>query len=99
MEVEFEDENLRKLYTEPDFRVSHMGPDLVKCFRRKMAVVTAASDERDLIAMRSLRFEKLSGDRTGQCSIRLNDQWRLILRFRTEGKRRVAEIVEVIDYH
>ncbi len=99
MQVEFEDDNLLRLYTEPDFRVPAMGADLVKSFRRKMAIIVAALDERDLLAMRSLRFEKLVGDRAWQYSIRLNDQWRLILRLRTDEDGRVAVIVEVVDYH
>jgi proteic killer suppression protein len=76
-----------------------MGPDLVKHFRRKMAVVAAALDERDLLSMRSLRLEKLVGDRAGQYSIRLNDQWRLIVRFKTDEDGRVAVIVALVDYH
>jgi proteic killer suppression protein len=99
VQLDFEDDDLRRLYTEVDFRPPWMGSDLVNHFRRKMAVVANAADERDLIAMRSLRFEKLIGDRAGQHSIRLNDQWRLILRFRTNDDGRVAVIVELVDYH
>lgn len=99
MRIEFEDDDLGRLYTEPEFHLPWMGPDLVKHFRRKMAVVVAALDERDLLAMRSLKFEKLVGDRVEQRSIRLNDQWRLILRFRIEAEERIAVIIEVVDYH
>jgi proteic killer suppression protein len=97
--VEFEDDDLRRLYVEPAFRLTWMGPDLIKHYRRKLGVVANAKDERDLAAMRSLHFEKLVGDRAGQHSIRLNDQWRLILRLRTDDAGRVAVIVEVVDYH
>ena len=99
MEVEFEDDDLERLYTEPDFRIPRMGPDLINQFRRKVGIVSAATDERDLRAMRSLRFEKLDGDRLGQSSIRLNDQWRLILHFYTRDDGRIAVVVEVVDYH
>ncbi len=99
VQVEFEDDDLRRIYTEAAFHLPWMGPDLVKHFRRRMAVVAAASDERDLFAMRSLNLEKLVGNRAGQHSIRLNDQWRLILRFRTTDDGRTAVIVEVVDYH
>jgi proteic killer suppression protein len=97
--IEFADNDLEHLYTEPDFRLPRMGPDLINNFRRKLAVVAGALDDRDLLAMRSLRLEKLIGHRAGQHSIRLNDQWRLILTFRTDGKERVATIVEIVDYH
>jgi proteic killer suppression protein len=97
--LEFERDELQRLYTDLDFRVPGLGPDLVKHFRRRMAVIAAAADERDLLAMRSLRFEKLLGGRAGQFSIRLNDQWRLILRFRTNADGRIAVIVDLVDYH
>lgn len=99
MRVEFEDDELCRLYTEAHFHLPWMGPELVRHFHRKMAVVAAALDERDLLAMRSLRLEKLVGDRAGQYSIRLNDQWRLIVRFRTDEDGRVAVIVALVDYH
>ena len=53
----------------------------------------------DLQAMRSLNLEKLKGTRTGQYSIRLNDQFRLILKFRTDDDGRVVVVVELVDYH
>jgi proteic killer suppression protein len=99
LRIEFEDDSLRRLYSEPEFHLAWMGTALAKNYRRKMALVAAARDERDLLAMRSLRFEKLVADREGQHSIRLNDQYRLILRLRTENDVRVAVVVEVTDYH
>jgi proteic killer suppression protein len=41
------------------------------------------------------RLEKLHGDRDGQWSIRINDQWRLCFVWRTDG----AHGVEIVDYH
>jgi len=97
--IEFDDDDLRKLYVDLDFRLPRLGTDITRQFRKKIAIVVAAPDERDLIKMRSLRFEKLVGDREGQYSIRLNDQFRLILRLRSDREGRVASIVEVVDYH
>ena len=99
MILEFEDDDLRRLYVELDFRLSSIGPDLTKQYRRKMALIASASDERDLRAMRSLHLEKLEGDRKGQHSIRLNDQYRLIFRLRTGDDGRIAVVIEVVDYH
>lgn len=99
MRLEFEDDDLRRLYADAEFHLPRLGPDVVRHFRRKIAVIAAALDERDLLAMRSLRLERLVANRLGQHSIRLNDQWRLILRFRTDDDGRVAVIVEVVDYH
>jgi proteic killer suppression protein len=95
----FEDDDLRRLYVEADFRMPSLGPDLIKHYRKKLAVIDASTDERDLRAMRSLRLEKLVGDRAGQHSIRLNDQWRLIVRLESDDEGQKAIIVEVVDYH
>lgn len=99
MRVEFEDDELRRLYTEPDFHASRYGSDLVKAIRKKIGFVVAATTEQDLRAVKSLHFEKLSGNRAGQHSIRLNDQWRLILRLESDAEGRLVVIVEVVDYH
>lgn len=99
MRFEFEDDDLRRLYTEPGVRLPKFGSDLTKQYRKKMQVVAAAEDERDLYALRGLRLEKLVGDRTGQHSIRLNEQFRLILRLTTDEEGRLVIVVEIIDYH
>ncbi len=99
MRVEFADEDLRRLYTEPAFRLAGLGTDLTKQFRKKVQLLEAAVDDRDLYALRGLRLEKLAGDRAGQHSIRLNDQWRLILRFETDTEGRLVVVVEIVDYH
>jgi proteic killer suppression protein len=41
------------------------------------------------------RLERLTGDRAGQYSIRVNDQWRICFRWSTGG----ADDVEIVDYH
>lgn len=99
MKIEHDDEELRRLAEEPDFRPRQWGRDLVVAYRKKIQVLDSAKDERDLRAMRSLDLEKLKGDRTGQYSIRLNDQFRLILTFRTEDDGRVVVVLELVDYH
>jgi proteic killer suppression protein len=54
-----------------------------------------AVDLRDLRAPPGNRLEALSGDRTGQHSIRINDQWRICFVWTREG----AVDVEIVDYH
>jgi proteic killer suppression protein len=97
--LEFQDDDLRRLYVETRFRLAWMGSDLTKLYRRKVQLLAAAVDERDLRHMRSLHFEKLVADRAGQYSIRLNDKYRLIFRLRTGDDGRTAIIIEVVDYH
>lgn len=60
----------------------------------RFALLDAATDLRDL-GLPSLRLEKLSGDRKGQFSIRINDQYRICFEWR-EGH---AFDVEIVDYH
>lgn len=99
MKIEYGDEELRRLAEEADFRPKKWGHDLVVAYRKKIQVLDSAMDERDLRAMRSLNLEKLKGDRAGQYSVRLNDQFRLILTFHTEDDGRVVVVLEVVDYH
>ena len=98
MRVEYHDEVLRRLAEEREYAPKGWDPTVIRAYRRKVQLIVAAVDERDLYEMRGLRMEKLKGDRLGQTSMRLNDQFRLILKFKTEGER-VAVLLEVVDYH
>jgi proteic killer suppression protein len=62
---------------------------------RKLLMLDAAADIDDLRSPPGNRLEKLSGDRSGQWSIRLNDQWRVCFDW-IEGD---ALDVEIVDYH
>jgi len=62
---------------------------------RKLAILNAADGIEDLRVPPGNRLEKLSGDRAGQYSIRINDQWRLCFRWQ-DGQ--VLD-VEIVDYH
>jgi len=61
--------------------------------------IRQAQDERDLRAWASLHFEKLKGARSHQHSIKLNDQWRLILEFEGEAPSKTLALVAIEDYH
>ena len=62
---------------------------------RKLDMVHHARDLSDLRAPPANRLEALSGNRKGQYSIRLNDQWRICFRWTKEG----PEHVEIVDHH
>ena len=98
MRIEYGDEELRRLAEDPTFVQKKWGPDVVTAYRKKIQIIGAAVDERDLRAIRSLRLEQLSGDRNGQCSIRLNIKFRLILSFVTRGDR-VAVVLELNNHY
>ena len=98
MEVQFADENLDRLETDPKATSGHP-PGVVKAFRKRMQLIRSAADERDFYQLKSLHFEKLQGDRQHQHSMRLNDQWRLILELKEATKGKVVLIVGIEDYH
>jgi len=62
---------------------------------RKLDMLNAAVTLRDLHAVPGNRLEALAGDRKGQHSIRINDQWRICFEWTALGPRRV----EIVDYH
>lgn len=70
-------------------------PNLVKVARRKLDQINQAAELEDMRAPPSNRLEKLGGDRQGQHSVRINDQYRLCFRWTDSG----AEDVEIVDYH
>ncbi len=98
MEVRFEDDQLDRLEIEAGFS-SGLGTNVVKAYRKRLQQIRAATDERTFYAIRSLNFEKLRGDREGQYSMRLNDQWRLIIEFEGEAPCKVVRVIEIVDYH
>lgn len=70
-------------------------PDIIRTARRKLQYLDGAQSLRDLLSPPGNRLERLHGDRAGQWSIRINDQWRIC--FTWEGTD--PEAVEIVDYH
>jgi len=70
-------------------------PTIQRSARRKLLALHAATELRELTVPPGNRLEALKGGRTGQHSIRVNDQWRICFRWR-EGN---AYEVEIVDYH
>jgi toxin HigB-1 len=97
MDVIFKDHSLDRLETDATYSGRFGGP-VVKAYRKAMQHIRAATDERTLYARRSFRFEKLKGDREGQYSMRLNDQWRLIVELQGDAPKKV-HVIEIADYH
>ena len=69
--------------------------ELHKKAQIKLARLSASSNLQDLRSLPGNRFEALKGDRKGQYSIRINDQYRIC--FKWEGEQAIA--VEIVDYH
>ena len=70
-----------------------------KKFRFRIQQIMSFVDEREFYSLKSLHFEKLKGDRSHQHSIRLNDQWRMILEFEGEAPNKRLVVVGNEDYH
>ena len=68
---------------------------IAKRARKKLLLVHASKDVNDLRIPPGNRLERLSGDRAGQYSIRINDQYRVCFVFRNGD----AFHVEIVDYH
>ena len=75
--------------------VKKLGSDVQRNALRKLRLLDAATSVDDLRTPPGNRLEKLKGDRAGQHSIRINDQWRVCFRWTAAG----AEDVEIVDYH
>jgi proteic killer suppression protein len=69
--------------------------DIQRTARRKLIYLDDAEDLQDLLALPGNRLEKLKGNRAGQYSIRINDQWRICF----EWSDNKAKNVEIVDYH
>jgi proteic killer suppression protein len=79
----FEDEAVRRFV------------NIASVARRKLLYLDAAANLSDLRVPPGNRLEALAGDRKGQHSIRVNDQWRVCFVWRNGA----AEDVEIVDYH
>lgn len=67
----------------------------MKIATRKLAQLDAAQTLDFLLSPPGNKLEALKGDRKGQCSIRVNEQFRVCFRWTDEG----PEDVEIVDYH
>lgn len=88
----FGDEETRKLFETGRSKRFSGFADIAM---RKLAQLDAAHTLDFLRAPPGNRLEALKGDRKGQCSIRINDQYRICFRWTPDGPERV----EIVDYH
>lgn len=76
-------------------RARRVPPDIRRRAAMRLTQLNSATQLQDLRSPPSNRLELLKGDRKGQYSIRINDQWRVCFRF-VNGD---AFDVEIVDYH
>lgn len=76
-------------------RVRRWGPEVARVARRKLDMIEAAHGLDDLRSPPGNRLEALKGDLAGKHSIRVNDQFRIVLRWTANA----AHDVSLVDYH
>jgi proteic killer suppression protein len=89
----FKDTETEKIYQRE--RSRKIPSDIQQVALRKLRMINNAINLNDLRVPPANRLEKLSGDRAGQHSIRINDQWRICFEWRGSD----AFNVEIADYH
>ena len=89
----FRDDYTRKVFARAPVR--KWPPDLQRRALRKLLILDAAESLADLRVPPGNRLEKLAGNRAGEHSIRINDQWRICFRWHSGD----AHAVEITDYH
>jgi proteic killer suppression protein len=98
MRFEFRSKELLLLYTE-EKDAHRYPPGIVDSFFEVMAVIASATSEADIRALKSLHYEKLSHDRAGQYSLRLNKQFRLVFQIEQDEQGKCLWVMEITDYH
>lgn len=94
--MKFKDSDIERFWIDPErFTPRRVPPNCRKALYRKLQILDAACDLRDLRIPPNNRLEKLKGDRAGQYSIRVNSQWRLCFAWTNKGPERI----EFCDYH
>ena len=89
----FADRDTERLFSREPIR--RLPADLLRTMLRKLVALDAAEALGDLRVPPGNRLEKLKGRRSGQYSIRINDQWRVCFGWK-DGD---AHDVEIVDYH
>jgi proteic killer suppression protein len=89
----FKDNQTQQIYQRK--RSRKLPPDIQQIALRKLRMINNAVSINDLRVPPANRLEKLSGDREGQWSIRINNQWRICF----EWLESDAFNVEIVDYH
>ncbi len=89
----FKDKEAQKIFERQ--RSRKLPSDIQQVALRKLRMLNRVSNLQELRIPPANRLERLSGDRDGQYSIRINDQWRICF----EWEDADAVNVEIVDYH
>ena len=89
----FKDKDTEKIYSRVGS--NKLPRDIQQTALRKLRMINNSKTINDLKVPSANRLEKLRGDREGQLSIRINDQWRICFKWQNSD----AHEVEITDYH
>jgi addiction module HigA family antidote len=89
----FKDKETERIFARQ--RSRRLPQDMQQMALRKLRMLNRAVTLNDLRVPPANHLEKLSGDRAGQYSIRINDQWRICFQWQDAN----AYEVEIVDYH
>ena len=98
MRIEFADDHVRRILTDEAYKLG-LPIAVIKAARNKLLKLEYAKDERDLRNWKALNYKKLSGDRMGQRSIRVNDQYRIVFVLLDDEQPPAVRILEIGDTH
>jgi proteic killer suppression protein len=101
MKVLFASRELAELYEESPDSISgkqRIPYEVLRQYHKKVNILQAITELKDLYDFRSLYFEALKGDRKGQYSIRLNKQYRLIFVINKNGELEIL-IIEISKHY
>lgn len=102
MKVDFKTAYLEYLYETPleEIKGKHnFGKDIIKQFKKKVEILIGITNITQLKQFRSLNFEFLKGDRKGECSIRLNNQYRLIFEQKSKDEIEIVLVNEISKHY
>ena len=93
MIINFKDKETEKIWEQ--IYSKRLPVNIQKVALRKLFMINRAREINDLKVPPANNLEKLKGDRVGQYSIRINDQWRICFKWEENNAREV----EIVDYH
>lgn len=98
MDIEFQKTDLEQMAYDSNY-TGNWPSSIVRAYRKTVNLIDKAENFQVLGAFRGLRLKKLKGKRKHQYSMRLNDQYRLIVEVAKKNNREVITIINVEDYH
>ncbi len=98
MEIEFDNDELAEIY-QGGKTPKGLQPSIVKAFLKTVRKLEAANTIEELYQLHSLNYEALSGNKKGLFSVRVNDQYRLEFKHRSDGSVIIITIYELSNHY